>query len=181
MTIGSDFTRTLAAAKSGAEWAWADIYRDLAGHVTAYLAARGSTEPEDLTSEVFLQAARDIASFHGDESGFRSWLFVIAHRRLIDSWRAAGRRPRPLVTLDGLADPPGGDAEEEALEQLRTSELLSAFQRLTEDQRAVLALRLIGGLTLAETAEALGKREGAVKALQRRALLALENILDDLE
>lgn len=180
MALGSDFARILAAAKSGAEWAWADIYRDMAGHVTAYLAARGAAEPEDLTSEVLLQVARDIASFHGDESGFRSWVFVIAHRRLIDSWRAAGRRPYPTVILEGVAEPPGGNAEEEALERLRTSELLSAFERLTEDQRTVLALRIIGGLTVAETAKVLERREGAVKALQRRALLTLKNIMDDL-
>jgi RNA polymerase sigma-70 factor (ECF subfamily) len=134
MALGSDFTQVLAAAKSGAEWAWADIYRNLAGHVTAYLAARGAPEPEDLTSEVFLQAARDIASFHGDESGFRSWVFVIAHRRLVDSWRAASRRPSSILMLEGMAEPSGGNAEEEALERLRTTELLSAFERLTEDQ-----------------------------------------------
>lgn len=180
MALGSEFARVLAAAKSGAEWAWADIYRDLAGHVTAYLAARGAAEPEDLTSEVFLQAARDIASFRGDESGFRSWVFVIAHRRLVDSWRAASRRPSSIVMLEGVAEPYGGNAEEEALERLRTTELLSALERLTEDQRTVLALRIIGGLTVAETAKVVKRRQGAVKALQRRGLLTLKSMMDDL-
>ena len=180
MALSSDFDRVLAAAKSGAEWAWADIYRDLAGHISAYLAARGALEPEDLTSEVFLQAARDIASFYGDESGFRSWVFVIAHRRLVDSWRAASRQPPTIVMLEDMAEPSGGNAEEEAVDRLRTTELLSAFEELTEDQRAVLALRIIGGLTVSETARVLERREGAVKALQRRGLHTLRRTMDDL-
>lgn len=181
MPLGSDFVRVIAAAKTGAEWAWAAIYRDLAGPVTAYLAARGASEPDDLASEAFLQATRDIASFEGDESGFRSWLFVIAHRRLVDSWRAAGRRPQSSMTMDDVPEPQGGNTEEEALERLVTSELLSAFQKLTDDQRDVLALRIIGNLSLEETAKVLDRGVGAVKSLQRRALLALQETFEYTE
>ena len=181
MPLGADFSRVLAAAKTGADWAWTAIYRDLAGPVTGYLAARGAAEPEDLASEAFLQAARDVASFTGDESGFKSWLFVIAHRRLVDSWRAAGRRPRPESLDDLVFGPEGGNVEDEALDRLATTELLSAFERLTDDQRAVLALRIIGDLTLVETAGVLGRRVGAVKALQRRGLLALQETLEHVE
>ena len=92
MVLGPDFSGVLAGAKARAEWAWAAIYRDLAGSVKGYFAVRGAADAEDLASETFLQIARDIQTFEGDESGFRSWVFVIAHRRLIDSWRAAGRR-----------------------------------------------------------------------------------------
>lgn len=181
MPLGPDFDRVLAAAKSGAEWAWAAIYRDLAGPVTGYLAARGAAEPEDVASEAFLQVARDVASFEGDEAGFRSWLFVIAHRRLVDSWRAAGRRPHPVALADFQSEPEGGNTEDEAVDRLATAELLSEFERLTDDQRAVIALRIIGNLTLAETAKVLGRRIGAIKALQRRAILALQAALDYLE
>jgi len=174
MSLGTDFSRILAAAKSGADWAWATIYRDLAGPVTGYLSARGAAEPEDLASETFLQAARHIASFEGDESGFRSWLFVIAHRRLVDSWRTVSRHPHPESLGDFLSEPEGGNTEEEALDRLVTAELLAALEHLTDDQRAVLALRIVGNLTLAETASVLRRRVGAVKALQRRALAALQ-------
>ena len=172
-----DFETRLRAAKHGAEWAWAAIYRDLAGVVSGYLANRGAAEPEDLTSETFLQIARNISTFEGDESAFRSWVFVIAHRRLIDSRRARQRRPE-TVNLSVPAGGAGGNVEEEALNRLTTDELQSAFEKLSESQRDVLALRIIGQLTLEETASVLGKRVGAVKAAQRRGLLALSEHLD---
>ena len=172
-----DFETRLRAAKNGAEWAWGAIYRDLAGTVSGYLANRGAAEPEDLTSETFLQVARNISSFDGDESAFRSWVFVIAHRRLIDSRRARTRRPE-TITLSVPTGGAGGDVEEEALNRLTTVELQSAFEKLSESQRDVLALRIIGQLTLEETASVLGKRVGAVKAAQRRGLLALSEHLD---
>jgi RNA polymerase sigma factor (sigma-70 family) len=172
-----DFATRLRAAKNGAEWAWAAIYRDLAGPVAGYLANRGAAEPDDLTSETFLQVARNISTFEGDESAFRSWVFVIAHRRLIDSRRARQRRPE-TVDLSVPAGGAGGNVEDEALNRLTTVELQSAFEKLSESQRDVLALRIIGQLTLEETASVLGKRVGAVKAAQRRGLLALSEHLD---
>ena len=181
MVLGPDFSRVLAGAKSGAEWAWAAIYRDLAGPVRGYFIARGAADAEDLASETFLQVARDIASFEGDEHGFRSWVFVIAHRRLIDSWRAAGRRPRSTTLVEPVPDVEGGNTEDEALDRLATAEALSAFGRLTEDQRAVLALRIIGGLSAQQTAGVLGRRAGAVRALQHRGLLALRQMIEGPE
>jgi RNA polymerase sigma-70 factor (ECF subfamily) len=62
-----------------------------------------------------------------------------------------------------------------------TADLLAAFERLTPDQRAVLPLRIIGNLTLEETSRILCRRVGAVKALQRRALLALQEVLEFVE
>ena len=68
--------------------------------------------------------------------------------------------------------------EVEALDRLTTVELKSAFEKLSESQSDVLGLRIIGQLTLEETASVLGKRVGAVKAAQRRGLLALTQHLD---
>ncbi|HYJ25746.1 MAG TPA: RNA polymerase sigma factor [Acidimicrobiia bacterium] len=172
------FETRLRAAKDGAEWAWAEIYRDLAGTVAGYLANRGAAEPDDLTSETFLQIARNISSFDGDESAFRSWVFVIAHRRLIDSRRARQRRPETTTLSDPTGGGVGGDVEVEALNRLTTDELKSAFEKLSESQSDVLSLRIIGQLTLEETASVLGKRVGAVKAAQRRGLLALSEHVD---
>ncbi len=176
MPLGANFSSALGAAKSGAEWAWALLYRDLAGPVTGYLASRGAPEPEDLAAETFLQVARNIQSFEGGEEAFRSWVFVIAHRRLIDVRRQRGRSPE-LVALSE-DDRPGGDVEGEALERLVADDLRRALEVLTVDQRDVLSLRVIGNLTLEETAAVVGKRIGAVKALQRRALIALRQHLE---
>ena len=99
MPLGANFEPALGAAKSGAEWAWALLYRDLAGPVTGYLASRGAPEPEDLAAETFLQVARNIQSFEGGEEAFRSWVFVIAHRRLLDVRRKRGRSPELIVAV----------------------------------------------------------------------------------
>lgn len=169
----------IEAAKQGAAWAWKEIYEELAGPVTGYLRSRGAPEPEDLSSEVFFHVARDIGRFEGDESKFRSWVFVIAHRRLIDARRAKSRRPAMVSGEPGQIDLAGGDVEEEVMSQLaevRTQEILNT---LTDDQRHVLALRIIGDLSLEETASIMGKRVGAVKALQHRALLAIKSRLEE--
>ena len=181
MALGVDFHGVLAGAKSGAEWAWAAIYRDLVGPVTGYLFARGAADADDLASETFFQVARDIASFEGEERGFRSWVFAIAHHRLLDSRRAAQRRPRVTALVEPVPEPAGGNTEDEALDRLATAQVLAALERLTEDQRAVLALRVIGDLSLEQTAQVLARRTGAVKALQYRALLALQREIENPE
>ena len=91
------FTTLLAAARDGSEAAWQELYNGIAPVVLGYLRANGSPDPEDVLSEVFLQVARDIATFDGDERGFRSWVFTIAHHRLIDARRHAadGRSSSP--------------------------------------------------------------------------------------
>ena len=175
----AEFGSVLEAARDGAEWAWAQIYRDHAGPVTGYLRNRGAREPEDLTSEAFLRVARTIHTFSGDAGSFRSWVFVIAHRLLIDERRYHGRRP-DLTEFDDLAaKKASGDIEDEAMEQLVTAEIFETFRALTEAQRDVLALRIVAGLTLEQTAQVLGKRTGAVKALQHRALETLKRVLDE--
>ena len=175
-----EFNSTLDAAKAGANWAWERIYREFAGPVAGYLRSRGAREPEDLTNEVFLRVARSIHEFNGDDTSFRSWIFVIAHRRLIDERRYHGRRPDVTeLDTDRASADSVGDVEKEAIEHLVTAEIAKVFNSLTEGQRDVLALRIIAGLSLEETAEVVGKRTGAVKALQHRALEALKRALDE--
>jgi RNA polymerase sigma-70 factor (ECF subfamily) len=174
------FRPALAAAKTGAEWAWSVLFRDLWGPVAGYLANQGSIDPEDTASDVFLKVARAIHDFEGDEASFRSWVFVIAHRSLIDQRRRASRRP-DLSPMPEDVHLEAGNVEDEAVNELVTGELLEVFGALTDDQRDVLALRMIGGLTLEQTAHVLGKSSGAVKALQRRALAAVQGVLEDTD
>lgn len=166
----------LEAAKGGEEWAWEVIYRQLAGPVTGYLALRGAPEPEDQASETLFDVARNIDRFEGDESSFRSWVFVIAHRRLIDARRRQGRRLETTPLHDGELHPMG-DVENEALDNLALAEVVDLLEPLTDDQRDVIALRMIADLSLEETAEVMGKRVGAIKALQRRAVGNLKKVL----
>jgi RNA polymerase sigma factor (sigma-70 family) len=178
VTFGEGFRAVLDAARDGDESAWTEIYRDLAPTVLGYLRGQRSVSPEDTASEVFLQIVRDLDGFEGDESSFRSWVFTIAHHRLIDARRADQRRPSDAVPVTDLDDHlPPDECEPSALDNVATSELTSIVHRLTPDQRDVLLLRFVAGLTLPEIATIVDKRLGAVKALQRRGLASLQNEL----
>jgi RNA polymerase sigma factor (sigma-70 family) len=171
------FTSLLEAAREGSEAAWQDLYGGLAPVVLGYLRANSAPDPEDVLSEVFLQVARDIAKFEGEERGFRSWVFTIAHHRLIDAQRHAARRPLDLSAEPPEPDGHADDAAEEALARLGLEEVHRVLGSLSEDQRAVLLLRVIGDLSIEDVAKAVGKRPGAVKALQRRGLAAIKREL----
>jgi RNA polymerase sigma factor (sigma-70 family) len=172
------FAALLEEARAGSESAWAEIYRDFAPAVHGYLRASGAPDPEDTLSEVFLQIARDVPGFEGDERQFRAWVFTIAHHRLIDARRGTARRPVEPVAEPPEPDPPETiDVADEAFARIGADEVRRVLDDLTDDQRAVLMLRVLGDLTVDEVAAALGKRPGAIKALQRRGLAAVRREL----
>jgi RNA polymerase sigma-70 factor, ECF subfamily len=176
--FGGRFDEVLAAARRDERWAFEEIYRALGLVVTNYLRAQGSPEPEDLASEVFVGVLRNLPTFHGDEAGFRAWVFTIAHRRLLDERRRLRRRP-PLVPMADAPDSPAPDDVEGAVAHSLDSDRVRAIcARLAPDQRDVMLLRLLGQLPIDEVAAALGKTPGAVKALQRRGLLAIGRLLE---
>jgi RNA polymerase sigma-70 factor (ECF subfamily) len=172
---GDSFASVLAAAQAGGEWAWEVLYRQYAGPIRGYLRANGAKEPDDLVSEVFLQIARNLPGFEGDDRQFRSWIFTVAHHRVVDERRMRGRRPVD-PSSDGVVEPTETmvAAEELALTRLGVERARALLDDLSPDQRDVLLLRILGGLTVEEVAATLGKRAGAVKALQRRGLAALQ-------
>lgn len=182
MTLGEPFAAILAAARQGEEWAWAAIYRDLVGPVTGYLASRGATDPEDLASEAFLQVARGLKGFEGDEAAFRSWVFVIAHRRMQDARRSAKRRPQRTdadAETELARASAAGSVEDQVVGAMRDARLAAALDGLSDAHREVLALRVIGDLSVADAARIMGKSPGAIKVLQHRALHALRKALDE--
>lgn len=167
------FDEVLAGAKAGDERAWSELYRTFAGPLRGYLFAKGGREPDDLLGEVFVDVARRLHAFEGTAAQFRSWMFMVAHNRVIDERRRFARRPVDPVEdadLDGASH--GHDVEAEVMSRLMVDDALGLIDSLTGDQRAVLRLRLVDGLTIDEVAEALDKPAGAVKALQRRGLAA---------
>lgn len=173
--VGADvvFADALAAALDRAPWACHWLYENYAGRVLGYLRAQGAGEPEDLTSEVFLRVFDRLEQFSGDELQFRSWLFTIAHRILIDDARRRQRRPQTTALASQVETYAAGDVEHEALANVGTEWADSLVASLPPDQRAVVALRVTADLPLEQVARILDKRVGAVKALQHRALAAL--------
>jgi len=176
--IGAGFGSVLTAAQADAPWAYERLWHAYAPAVVSYLRLQGAFDPEDLTSEVFLGALRSLGSFTGDEDRFRGWLFTIAHRRLTDERRRAGVRPVCADGGDQVPDRWGGDVEDDALRGLGEARVRALCDRLAPSQRGVLLLRVLADLTVEQVAESLGKTVGAVKALQRRGLVALRDVLD---
>ena len=122
---------------------------------------------------------RGIGGFDGDEPHFRSWLLTITHHRVVDALRRQGRRPEDPVPTDDLGERVLllTDGESEAMHRLRATGVLDAIDRLTEDQRAVLLLRVLADLPVRDIAAVVGKPESAVKALLRRATASLHRLL----
>jgi len=164
------FAATLAAAQAGASWACTDLWLEHAGAVAAFLRARGSREPDDLTSEVFLTVFDRLGGFVGGEAEFRSFVFSLAFRRLVDELRRRSRRPEPTTWTPQTDPRRSPSAEEDATARLGDARAVALLNVLPEDQRNVMALRIIADLTVEQVAEIVGKSPGAVKALQRRAL-----------
>jgi RNA polymerase sigma factor (sigma-70 family) len=178
VSIGEAFDPVLAAAQSDAAWAYERLYRDLAPAVLGYLRVQGAREPEDLTSEVFLGAFGRLNGFRGNEDQFRSWVFTIAYRRLVDERRRGSCRPVTGASAQDPCDAVGGDVEADALSRLGEQRVRQLCQAVSPAQRDVLLLRLVAGLTLEQVAELLGKSTGAIKALQCRGLLTLRDLLE---
>ena len=178
--FAAGFSDVLEQAQAGSERAWEHLYGQFAPPVRAYVAMRGAADPDDLVGETFVQIARNLSRFEGAEPEFRSWLFMVAHNRVIDERRRAGRRPSfPVAEHDdaGGALLPFGDVEAEALDALGLDRVRSLVDGLTVDQRSVLLLRFVGDLTLEEISTVVGRPLGAVKQLQRRALRSLKRAL----
>lgn len=172
------FVSVLTAARLGQPWALTRLYEAYAGRVLGYLRSHGATEPEDLTSEVMLGMFQRLGSFEGDEGAFRRWLFTIAHHRLVDGHRRVARRPQTRE-YDPAADRrTHASAEDGALTGLGSERVRRLLATLSTDQRDVLTLRILGDLTVEQVAAVVGKRVGAVKALQRRGLAALRTALE---
>jgi RNA polymerase sigma factor (sigma-70 family) len=173
-----EFDAVLAAARAGEARGVERIFLALSPVVEGYLRLQGAAEPQDLTSEVFLAMVRNIGSFQGDEASFRSWVFTIAHRRLLDERRRATRRPAPAPLDAAYHHRAGDDVERSALDAVATEQVRALCERLGPNQRDVLLLRLLGQLTVEEAADVLDKSPGAVKALQRRGFRALARLIE---
>jgi RNA polymerase sigma factor (sigma-70 family) len=174
MSLGAQFDTVIAAAKTGVPWALEALYVDLQPRVLRYLNAIDSSQAEDLASEAWLGVARAIPGFNGDEDAFCALLFTVARRRLLDHRRrevyrrTAATEPQVIQELGSSSD-----AEQEAMDRLGQGWALDQIAALPPDQAEVVMLRVIGDLSVEEVASILGKRPGAVRALQLRALRRL--------
>ena len=165
-------------AQKGDLDAFGVLYQRYVDRVYRYMCVRlgDPAEAEDLTAEVFLRALEKLDSFRWRGVPFGAWLFRLAHNIAVDYWR----KRRPLHSLGAVSAGHNGDVEKRLEREALIQEIRDALELLTPLQQQVLTLRFAAGLSIAETARVMGKREGAVKNLQHKALKALRRVLTDL-
>jgi RNA polymerase sigma-70 factor (ECF subfamily) len=177
--IGPSFPGLLAAAQGGDEQAFAVLWRELQPAVLRYLRVAAPAAAEDLAADTWISVIRGLGRFRGDEQNFRTWVFTAARHRAIDWRRQAARRPAASVSVELLADRSAPDDPAEAvLEAQSTRAALALLAELPADQAEVVALRVLGGLGVAEVARIVGKRPGAVRVLAHRGLRRLAKRLE---
>ncbi len=167
-------------AQQGQSEAFAGLYEAFYDKIYRYVMFKtgDSVEAEDLAEEVFLRMLESIGSFKWQGYPFTSWLFRIAHNLVIDYYRKKGRQKN--TSLDDAMRVVGSDnvdMDKQIDIKISIKEVNSAMGGLTQLQQEVLTLRFAGGLSVAETAEAMGKKENAVKALQHAAIKKLRTLL----
>lgn len=158
--------------------AFTQLYEAYFDKIYRYLAirVRNEYEAEDMTQQVFMKVLHSISSYKRKGVPFSSWLYRIAHNLLVDYLRQQNKKA--TVDIEGLQLPYTGDDPQNLMDQqVDIDELKKATKKLTPAQQEVLSLRFAGELSIAQCAEIMGKSEGAVKALQHSAVLALRKAL----
>ncbi len=167
-------------AQAGDQAAFADLYEMYYDPIYRYVSFKcgNKLEAEDLSGEVFVKMIESIHTFKFKGFPFSSWLYRIAHNIVVDYFRRKGRRPTvPLDNAINAASDAHSDLERLAEVSLTIREVILAMENLTDLQREVVTLRFAAGLSIAETAKAVGRKENAVKALQHAGIRKLRDTL----
>lgn len=156
--------------------AFAQLYEEHFDKIYRYVTFKigNETEAEDMTQQVFLNALQSISSFKWKGIPFSAWLFRIAHNQVVDYLR---KKKHTTVPLDESLASNDNNPQLVVEQKLDIEQLLLATKQLTEAQREVISLRFAGELPIAQVAKAMGKSQGAVKALQHSAIVALRKTL----
>lgn len=150
-----------------------DIYLDQIYRYVFYR-AKDRMVAEDLSQQVFVKAWEAISKFEWRGKPFSAWLFRIAHNHLVDYYRSSEKDARMQKQISVDID----DPQQETEQKLMQEELLKAVAHLTLQQQEVIILKFVEGLENREIAEIMGKKEGAIRVMQMRALSALRQKLN---
>ncbi len=172
-------TALVKRAQAGEAEAFGQLYDRYAAGVYRFCYHRTTSVAlaEDLTSETFFRALRGIHSFRWQGRDFGAWLTTIARNLVADHYKSSrARLETPSDALPERRDQAPGP-EDAVLTRLTHAVLARALEALPDEQRDCLVMRFLQGLSIAETAEVLGRSEGAVKQLQLRAVRSLARAL----
>jgi RNA polymerase sigma-70 factor (ECF subfamily) len=176
---GDGVTAIVARAQAGDAEAFGELYDRYVDVVFRYVYYRVGNKPqtEDFVSETFLRALRRIGSFTWQGKDFAAWLITIARNLIADHYKS-GRYRLEVTTADMLdADRVEAGPEDLVLDALTNATLVAAVRKLAGEQQECIVLRFLQGMSVSETALAMGKTDGAIKALQYRAVRSLSRLL----
>ena len=170
----TDELKLISLSQQGDAEAFARLYACYVERITRYVYFRVTDHElaEDITSRIFLKMLEKMDTYQVGQSPIIAWLYRMAHNAVIDHYRMK----KTFLSLDDLrqSEVRQEDGIEEKLDlQIKSQQLRAALQVLTEEQQRVLTLKFIDGLSTREIARQLGKRQGAVRGLQMRALQRL--------
>jgi RNA polymerase sigma-70 factor (ECF subfamily) len=168
-----DLERALLGAGHGDGDALAVLWRAHQARLLRYVRGRGVEDAEDVTTQVWIDAARGLPRFKGDANDFRRWLFTIAHRRIVDERRRAARRAALWPIAPEVS--PGADVafdERDALDRA-----LATVALLPDPMREAVLLRVVADLSVDDAAAVMGRQPGHVRVLVHRGLRRLEGLL----
>ncbi len=157
--------------------AFAELYDRYVEKIYKYIyykSGRSEMEAEDLTAQVFTKAWAAIDRYHWEGYPFSTWLYRIASNQMIDTYRTR-RETLPLENARTQSD--GSDPLESVERAITSARVRDALQHLTDDQQRVISLRFLLGYSTAETADIMDKQPDAIRALQHRALHAMQTQL----
>jgi RNA polymerase sigma-70 factor, ECF subfamily len=181
--VDPEVVEQVRLAQEGSAHAFALLYDRYVDQIFGYVYHRvGHRQTaEDLVSDVFLRALRRISTFKWQGVDFGAWLMTIARNRVHDHFKSA--RFRLEATVEEVFDSPvqdsGDNPEQALLSSDLTQQVHDAIRQLKGEQAEVLYLRFIQHLNVAETAAVMGKTDGAIKALQYRALKSLAKLVPE--
>lgn len=180
--LGERFEQILALAREGDSQAFAEVWRATHPMLLRYLRVTAGVLAEDVASHTWLKVIESLGSFSGDEPGFRRWLVTIARNHYLDEVRRAGRRPERLISdVVEVVDERrqfARDAASIAEENLSTDAALRLIATLPREQAEMVMLRVVLGLDVADVADIVGKKPGAVRVAVHRSLRRLADQIE---
>ncbi|MDN5919653.1 MAG: sigma-70 family RNA polymerase sigma factor [Pseudonocardia sp.] len=169
------------ASQTGDVRAFGELYERYHDVVFRYVLFRMGDRSfaEDITQETFVRALRRIGSVSYQGRDIGAWFVTIARNLIFDYVKSSRYRLESTTSEIVELSPATGGPEQQVLDNATNSELLASIDKLNPDQRECIQLRFLRGLSVAETAELMDRNEGAVKALQHRAVRRLAQLLPE--
>jgi RNA polymerase sigma-70 factor (ECF subfamily) len=175
-----ELTAALEGARRGDPESFRILFREAQPRLLRYLSYLVASEAEDIASETWLQATRDLGKFRGSHGDFRGWITTIARNRAMDHLRRVNRQPPAVpVPVEDLVFMAGReDTADRAIEAITTEGALSLIASLPRDQAEAVLLRAVVGLDAKSAAQVVGKRAGAIRMAAYRGLKAIEKRIE---